>query len=239
MKILTNNFLSDIGPREKNDDSCICFEIELGIKVLAVADGVGGYARGDIASKIAIDTLIEEFQSKLIGKDIKEAFLKIISQINSKIINYSLQKKLKNVSTTFVFAVIYNNECYFCNVGDSRGYIISNNEIRFQTKDHSLVQELLDNDIITKEEAIDHPHKNIITKGLGLKNTVEPDFYEESLHKGDIIILSSDGLHDYISEQKLIDIVSENSFEKEICLNLIKEALKSTSDNVSVVVFKY
>ena len=141
----------------------------------------------------------------------------------------------KGMSTTLVSAFVRGNEALVANTGDSRAYLIRDEKIVFRTKDHSLVQQLLDEGSITEEEAKKHPMKNIITKALGIDFGV--DLYEWKLKRGDVLLLSSDGLHNYVKESKILEIASRGKLE-EIAEKLIEEALKVTKDNVTVMVFK-
>jgi len=140
------------------------------------------------------------------------------------------------VGTTLVTAFVRNGKAIIANTGDSRAYLIRGGKIAAKTKDHSLVQELVDKGEITPEEARRRPMRNIITKALGIDFGV--DFHEWELEPGDVLLLTSDGLYDYVDEDRIVEIASSEKSAEEIVRKLIEEALPVTKDNVTVVVWK-
>jgi len=144
----------------------------------------------------------------------------------------------KNMGTTLVASIVeYDGRCVIANVGDSRAYLF--NDGIWHTRDHKLVQELLDAGIISGDDAFNNPQKHILTRALGIERKVEPDFYNVNI-KNKTLLLCSDGLYDYVTNEKIENIIKmyEHDLEKA-CKMLVRAALKSgSSDNITVVIVK-
>ncbi|ADG14028.1 protein serine/threonine phosphatase [Methanocaldococcus infernus ME] len=225
--------VSHKGKRENNEDNILVEKIN-DIYLLAVADGLGGHNAGEVASKIATETLREVFLTN--NEDIESLLIKAYEEAHKRILEEAVGDK-EGMGTTLTTAVIRGDKCYIANCGDSRAYLIRNGEIVFKTKDHSLVQALIDNGIISEEEALTHPMKNIISHALGVELKV--DLYNLELKEGDLLLLSSDGLHDYVREREILDVIREKKEVKEIVNSLLELALEKTKDNVSIIVYKH
>jgi len=220
--------ISEKGVREKNEDAYLAEKIGK-YYVFAVADGMGGHAYGEIASKIAIMELKETIRR--FDDEPKNLLKKAFEKANTEILAYSKIVGARMGTTLVACLLDENGKCTIANVGDSRAYLI-NDEI-WHTKDHSYVQELVDSKIIDEKEAKKHPMKNIVTRALGVEKRVEPDFYEISL-KG-ILVLCSDGLHDYVDDVVIARVVKTHK-PKEACKMLVDIALKRSRDNITVIV---
>jgi protein phosphatase len=147
--------------------------------------------------------------------------------------------QLHGMGTTVTACVIHENLLTAAHVGDSRLYLLRGGEIKQMTKDHSLVEMLIENGTITKEDAKSHPQKNVITRAIGTSNTVDTDTYEFPVTEGDIILLCSDGLTNMIDEEKILSLVwGKKSFEN-LAQKLVKEAENSGGiDNITAVLIK-
>ncbi len=202
---------------------------------------MGGHNAGEVASKIAIETLEEEFtkryNKKLSIEEIKELLREIYNKAHEKIKENAIEDK-EGMGTTLTTAIIKGDKCIVGNCGDSRAYLIRNGKIIFKTKDHTLVQTLVDEGHITEEEAFYHPMKNILNYALGIDD-IKVDIYELNLKKGDIILLSSDGLHDYLKESEILKIVNEYSSPELIAKELLNYSLNISKDNISIIVYKH
>ncbi len=226
--ILKTNYYvkSDIGKsREKNEDAYFVHEPinkkkrEIYGSLYAVADGVGGYSRGDYASKLALKIINDSYYSQSSDIDpilrLKNAILKA----NERIYQENLKNSENNrMSTTVVVAVILGKKAIIANVGDSRAYLINKKTIKQITRDHSLVDEQVRAGIITKEEAKRSRYRNIITRSIGSERDVEVDFYTLELRKGDNILLTTDGL---------IRVVDDVEIYKKTIFNSPKKAVDS------------
>ena len=146
-------------------------------------------------------------------------------------------QELEGMGTTLEVCLIYNNKAYIGHIGDSRVYRIRNEVIRKLTKDHSYVQQLIEDKKITREEAKTHPKKNMITKALGCTPYVEPDLRARNFEKGDILILCSDGLTNMVDEKQIYEIIKEDI--QSAAERLVDEANQSGGyDNITVIIIK-
>ncbi len=203
-----------------------------------VADGMGGHKAGDLASRLAVELICEEIADsdkinplELLKHSVTVANAEIVKRAND-------DEGLKGMGTTVVAATVADDSLYFVNVGDSRLYLI-NQGIKQLSKDHSLVEEMVRLGGIKPEDAKHHPDKNIITRAVGEKGKVEIDCFEQSLHKGDIVLMCSDGLSNMIEDDEIFEIVQSSRDVVEIVQNLINKANEyGGSDNIGVVVFE-
>ena len=233
--------ITDVGMvRQVNQDYVFTTGKPLGIlqNLFVVADGMGGHQAGDYASKCTVEVMIKEI-AKSEGEDIERVLVKAIKAANREIIKEaSGDEHLKGMGTTVVAATVKEQMLYFANVGDSRLYLI-NQGIQQLSKDHSLVEEMVRLGGIKPEEAKHHPDKNIITRAIGAKEGVEPDFFEHSLKKGDIILMCSDGLSNMIEDEEIFQIVKSGRDVVEITEDLIETANENGGkDNIGVVVIE-
>ncbi len=236
---------TDVGMvRKHNEDAYRLRIISDHIAYGIVCDGMGGANGGQVASKIAADSLAEMldefFATEKNPYDITSFLRRSIRNTNDII--YQMSKKdvsLSGMGTTLVIAIVINNELFVANVGDSRAYLMTNDSILQISVDHSAVQELVDKGKITKEEAAKHPQKNIITRALGVDSMVEFDFFTYDFMPGSLVLLCSDGLSNYCSEATLLDIVNHNDSAVGITEQLVKYANKSGgSDNITALLIK-
>lgn len=225
--------LSTPGRRLKNEDYADALRNN-GRLVIAVADGLGGHTHGEVASKLAVSVVMEEL---LRAKEITPDVLKSSFEKAHERILLEASGELKGMGTTLVVAVVEGNRSLIGWCGDSRAYLIRGGEIVAKTKDHSLVQEMVDKGEITEEEAKTHPQRNIVTHALGV------DFgfssLEWELERGDYLLLSTDGLHDYIDEEDILATIETDSL-KEIADSLILTALENGSmDNITLALYRH
>lgn len=197
---------TDVGlQRKNNEDSCATLD-DAGLCV--VADGMGGHLGGEIASNIAIETVTEAFKSRGKGghderKD-AELLQKTIKAANKEIYRRgNADAALKNMGTTIVAAVFDGDYVVTANVGDSRIYRLRDGKLGQVTEDHSWVGELRKKNLISEEDARSHPLKNIITRALGMEQTVEVDVKWEKAKAGDIYLLCTDGLTDLVPDGEI------------------------------------
>lgn len=246
--------LTDIGRKRKNnEDAGIAFHYHttsLGaghqIYFLAVADGMGGHLAGEKASeetiRIISTSFVRVFTGLVFDRNLAETLAtqitKSIELANNKV--YHLSRTVPEYSgmgTTLTVCVIVGYIGVFGNVGDSRAYLIRENKIRRVTKDHSIVQTLLDLGEITEEEAFSHPQRNVITRAVGLKEKVKVDIFQEELRPGDIILLCSDGLHDMLKDNEILFYVLDSKTSRGAAKRLIEMANQcGGDDNITVAV---
>ncbi len=205
---------------------------------LVLADGMGGHSGGKHASIIAVSVAMAEYyrnRSDSIPVSLEKAFIKANTEVIKK---SQTSEELKDMGSTLVAVVIISDKMYFANVGDSRGYIIDDNNISQFTEDHSFVASLVKAGAITEEEALTHPERNIITRAIGLKPELKVDLSEQPviLKEGQYIILCCDGLHGSVSNGEIIKIVKKYKKPGYICEKLVDKANENGGpDNITVM----
>lgn len=232
---------SDVGAvRQNNQDFCLAGEFADGVTWALVCDGMGGANGGNIASETAANTIAEKlnfgYHEAMNDNSIKHLMVSAIEAANATVFSLSRSDTdLKGMGTTVVLAIIKNDNMYLAHVGDSRIYVVSKTSITQMTTDHSVVQLMLDRGEITPEEAKDHPQKNVITRALGVDDTIRIDFSQEIYNDGDIVLLCSDGLSNFVDESMILNIC--NTYDSyELADVLVAEAnANGGGDNVTVV----
>ena len=249
-------FKSDVGKKRLIDeDSIITLNLnyvsnskETEIGIFIVSDGMGGHNAGEIASSTGSKVVAQDIINGLIHglsenrnpNDVSHYKLlleKSIIRANCIIHSDSIKNKEHDgMGTTIVAALIIGKNLYLGNVGDSRAYLINKDKICQLTKDHSLVQELLDNDKITTEQAINHPKKNIVTRIVGYYSNIEVDTFHCNIVSDDEILLCCDGLTDLVSDNEIKEIVINTDDSQKSCEKLVKLANDyGGNDNISVI----
>jgi len=235
--------ISDIGNvRERNEDSYLEDEITLGGKeglLMVVADGMGGHRAGDVASRTVTDCIRNYVKS---GK--KNTYSQIlcdsILNANSKVFQMSVSNpELKGMGSTCTALLIINGKTYIAHAGDSRAYLIRNNETVQLTSDQTVAEQLRVSGQITSDDARVSPQRNILTNAVGIRETIEVEEYEPVDTKpGDSYLLCSDGLSEYITEDELGNIIDNH--EPEHACRLLVDIAKGRggSDNITVQIVK-
>jgi len=208
---------SDIGKaREMNQDAYYASQPSDTVGLYIVADGMGGYNGGEIASTIAVTAAKNYIENNFAETEhtkekLQELVKNAIEYANMLVYEKSKEiKELQGMGTTIEVALVHNNRVYIGHVGDSRVYRIRKNFIRKLTTDHSYVERLVKDGTISKEEAVHHPKKNMLTKALGCTSFVEPDVSVKGFLKDDILVLTSDGLTNMIKDEEIYNIVTDN-----------------------------
>ena len=236
---------TDIGMvRKMNQDAYYISEENDNYKLCILADGMGGYTGGEIASSLACISaatyIKENFNND--KQYTKEEIMQIIKEAmeysNKTVLERAKEEKeLEQMGTTLEVCLIYNNRAHIGHIGDSRIYRIRQNIIRKITVDHSYVQKLVKDGTITKEEAIHHPKKNMLMKALGCEEQIEPDIMVKGFNPTDKILMCSDGLTNMISEQEIYNIIEENI--ENATDNLINKAKELGGyDNITVIIIE-
>ncbi len=223
--------LSDVGRvRKDNQDSGFASE-----HLLVIADGVGGAARGDIASSTAVQAL-----RRLDGpapEDLLEALAGAIHRAHDRIAELVEQDpELDGTSTTVTAALFDGHRIGLAHIGDSRGYLLRDGTLSQLTKDHTFVQSLIDEGRITEEESRTHPHRNLILRAVDGVHETDPDLFYIELAPGDRLLLCSDGASGVLDQHRLADILGTGSIDYAV-VELIRASLEAgSSDNVTCVV---
>ena len=210
--------------------------------VLAVADGMGGHKAGEIASKIAIDTITNNFESiESLGKkeDAIEWIRNTVQDINHKIFEYTdKNQESKGMGTTLVIAIKTDDYILYGNIGDSSGFVIKNEQLHKVTKDHTLVNLLVSTGELTEEEAKYHPRKNVLMRALGANNPIDIDIFDvDTSVKG--LFLCSDGLTNMLTNEQIEKVLNSKLSIEEVVLKLINKAnMRGGHDNISIAYLK-
>ncbi len=229
--------------RETNEDYFYISNSLDQIQLFLLADGMGGYNGGEIASQLAIQTAKNYIENNF--KDIEKDRDSIIQLLGSSMeyanmVVYEKAKEnpeLQGMGTTLEICLIYNNKAYIGHVGDSRIYRVRKQFIRKLTQDHSYVQKLVKEGTITKEQAEHHPQKNMLMKALGCNAFVEPDVMVKGFLKDDILIMCSDGLSNMVDQQIIYEMASKNI--EQATKDLVQLAKdRGGYDNITVVIIK-
>ena len=214
--------------------------------IVAVADGMGGHAYGEIASKIACEGLADFFKIKP-AQDSEDDFchhnihhLKdIIHQLHKKILEESLKNKAyEGMGTTLSALLLLKGKVLTAHVGDSRIYRLRQDRLERLTVDHTMAQFLIEKREISPEDAINHPARHFLTQALGIE-IEKIDIRVEATEPGDLFLLCSDGLYDMVSDDDLLELLTAQPRKQSVCGQLLDAALNSGGrDNVTVVVVK-
>ena len=235
---------SDVGKiREMNQDYYYISNSLDEIQLYMLADGMGGYNGGEIASKLAIQTAKSYIENNFneIEKD-KDSIIQLIgsSMEYANMVVYEKSKEskeLEGMGTTLEICLIYNNRAFIGHIGDSRIYRIRKEFMRKLTKDHSYVQQLVDEGKITKEESINHPKKNMLIKALGCTEFIEPDSMVKGFIKGDILLMCTDGLTNMLTEDEIFKILKSDLIDPS--KELVQKANDAGGlDNITAVIIK-
>lgn len=233
--------VTDIGKKRKlNQDFVYTSDEAVGNlpNVYIVADGMGGHNAGDYASKCAVETVAREIRGSF-----EKSPIRILSKA-IRVANDQIRRKaredasLLGMGTTMVVATCLGRYLQVANVGDSRLYII-NDEIRQITRDHSLVEEMVRMGGLNREAARNHPDKNIITRAIGARDTIEIDFFNEELKSGDIVLMCSDGLTNMLEDEEIGRILKGEGTIEERAGKLIEAANNNGGkDNIAVILIE-
>ena len=229
--------------RKNNEDACFVIPNQ---DVYIVADGVGGNNSGEIASSTAVESLASYVKANDLGlcgspDEIFGFFTEALDIAYRRVFEMGREDSAcRGMASTVVMSYINGGSAYLANVGDSRAYLFRNGRLKRITKDHTYVNELIDQGVITEKEAESHSQKNVITKAIGAESEVEPDFYKVGLARGDIMLLCTDGLYGEVGEDRMADMlrlaVSKDVKMNDLCGAFVDEAiLAGGRDNITVI----
>ena len=237
--------LSDRGiVRANNQDTFRVDSSPEGEQLIAVlCDGMGGVHGGEVASQTAAEAFISYARQELAVSPVPDLAVigrEAAAYANLKVYDRAQRdESLLGMGTTLVAAILREEETVMINIGDSRGYWFSHGQIQQVTRDHSHVQDLMDQGIITKSEARSHPHRNLITRAVGVKDRIRSDLFRLDLQPGDRLLLCSDGLSNLVTEDELAAVLAGEEELKNCCDRLLALALdRGAPDNVTVIVLE-
>ncbi len=230
--------VTDVGQkRTMNQDFVFASDTPVGPlpNLLIVADGMGGHQAGDTASRYTVEVIVSHIKRSRERNPIR-VLRSAIETANEKVVEKAAgDERLSGMGTTVVAATVVQNYLYVANVGDSRLYLIRDH-IKQITRDHSLVEEMVRIGEISREQARNHPDKNIITRAIGAHRDVAVDFFDLDLQKGDKILMCSDGLSNMVEDAEIERIVKSGRELPKIAMDLIAKANENGGkDNIAVV----
>lgn len=234
--------LSDTGRvRAQNQDAFRIEELDRHTVLAVVCDGMGGAKSGNIASRLAIDVFVDEvvrsYKSSMNQEQLEQLLQGAVKLANFTVYDQAQQfEDFAGMGTTLVAALLSGKNATIVNVGDSRCYHITREDIRRITVDHSLVQMMVDRGDLTAEEARDYPGKNYITRAVGTEPTVESDVFAIRVERGEALLLCSDGLHNEVDDQEILFEVVHGVNNDNCCQRLLDIAnMRGSPDNVTSV----
>ena len=235
---------SDVGKaREINEDYFYISYPDDEIQLFILADGMGGYNGGEVASKLAVTSaknyILSNFEKNNSDKDTILDLVKNSSQYANMVVYEKAKEnpELSKMGTTLDICLIYQSKAFISHIGDSRIYRIRKDFMRKLTKDHSYVQQLIDEGKITKEESLKHPKKNMLMKAIGCTPFIEPDAMIKGFIKEDVILMCSDGLTNMVSEERIKQIIKENPTDATKLL--VQEANDNGgNDNITAIIIR-
>lgn len=236
---------TDIGRvRNSNQDSYAAGELPNGVAWAVVCDGMGGAAGGNVASSTAVKIISEKitslYRKGMSPLSIKNMLVTAINAANISVFDMSRANiELEGMGTTVVCTVVVDSVAYIAHAGDSRAYAVSNNEVIQLTRDHSVVQELVEKGELTVAQAKHHPNKNIITRALGVDPDIKIDYCEYDINNDDIVLLCTDGLTNFVDSEVFENIIESNPYYQIADLLVSKANENGGGDNITVVAISY
>lgn len=224
--------------RRQNQDSCASRVLEDGRVIALVCDGMGGARAGNVASSMAVELFMRRFLEES-GED-RDRMQSAAALANQEVFQRAAHDPdCAGMGTTLVAALAGEEGALILNEGDSRAYHISSEGITQITRDHSLVEDLVRRGELTREQARNHPRKNLITRALGAEPVLQTDCFRRALAPGDFLLLCSDGLSNVVTEQEMLYEVIHGGEDESCCQRLLDIALhRGAPDNVTAVLIK-
>lgn len=241
---ITFSFGSDVGKvRDHNEDWVAVhdppvLEMKRKGRLFTVADGMGGYLAGEVASKLAVETVQREYYADP-SEDPATRLRNAVQAANSLVyMSAHSDSSHAGMGTTIVTTALVGRKAYIASVGDSRAYVVHRGQLSQITQDHSFVGEQIRAGLLTKEQARVHPQRNVITRALGSQPTVQVDSFEGDLSNGDVLLLCTDGLTGHVPEERIRDLLMQLP-PKEAVQRLIEAANEGGgTDNISAIVLR-
>ncbi|MBR6408020.1 MAG: Stp1/IreP family PP2C-type Ser/Thr phosphatase [Clostridia bacterium] len=238
---------SDIGKkRSKNEDCFVTGELLNEVFYTVVCDGMGGAAAGDKASFFAcemVKTLLEKmYRTGLNDSSLKNMLVSIVLAVNAKVFEKSeSDPSLAGMGTTLVLVLVRKDSAHIIHVGDSRAYLIREGEINKLTKDHSVVQSMIDSGELTDAQAHRHPQRNYITRAIGIDRNLKVDYNNIVLHREDKILVCTDGFTEYFDDKDIYSLVQneDRDIVKTVDRIIDKTIEAGGADNITAVLMEY
>lgn len=229
---------TDVGKVRTSNEDAFGYCLDAG--VFAVCDGMGGAAAGEVASRLAVDTLIDRLCAASSPEDRRIALEESIEAANRLVFAHAEQDTaLQGMGTTLVAVAVQDHHALIGHVGDSRCYLFRAGQLTRQTNDHSLVDEQVRLGHMTQADADRSPLRNVITRAIGTQRSVDADITELPLEPGDLLLLCSDGLTREVPEPRIESILGDPRDLDQLCQSLIDAAIEAGAhDNVTAILIR-
>lgn len=244
--ILDIGVKTDAGRIRDNNQDAYYLPLDEERPLFIIADGMGGHKAGEIASNLAIEIISDNFSKSSNSEhmeedDIKDKIFSSIDEANDKIYKKAMEEEnCSGMGTTVTLAYIANKNLYIGHVGDSRAYIFKDGNLSQVTEDHSLVEELIKNGSISKEEARHHPQRNIITRAVGTSKKIVADLITLPKNKTEILLLCTDGLTNMLDDEEIKKSLINSENMQQVCEDLVQLSNdKGGYDNITVLAVKF
>jgi protein phosphatase len=227
---------SDVGQLRPNNEDASCVLPEFGL--YAVADGMGGHVAGELASRLALDTLREVVKTQPAPQrltEVGELLCEAILAANSTVFHEAETRGLLGMGTTLTALRVRGRTAVVGHVGDSRAYLINRSGSRQLTHDQTLTSLLIDSGSLDPADAAHHPDRNVLLQAIGPTPAVQPELVQARIPKGSRLLLSTDGLHDIVPEQELTDLAAEGTLEEAVHGLIDRANALGGPDNITVV----
>ena len=233
--------LTDKGKQRSNNQDSYVNYFSSHFALFVVCDGMGGHRAGDTASKVASESIQDYLISAKGRSDYEKMLVEAVQAANRKVYDLAqTDPDYFNMGTTCVAVLVTGGEAIIAHVGDSRAYLMRERSLRQLTEDHSLVQKLVNQGLLTYEGARNHPDRSTLTRAVGTDETVKVEVDRLTLEEGDRILLCSDGLTSMVEDETILEILLSDEEAKNQVTSLVQAALdKGGADNITVTVFEY
>lgn len=232
--------MTDVGRKRRSNQDAFCkARLSPGLEFLVLCDGMGGHRGGNLASEIAVRAFYELLTDRLITelrpKELKNILSGIIARVSAMIASVAAEnEEFAGMGSTVVLGIRFGKKMCIAHVGDSRAYLFRNKKLRRLTRDHSLVQDLIDGGEISLAEGERHPHRNVITRALGYAEDSEPEIVFSDIRSKDLFLFCTDGLTVSVNDQDLEKVISTTA-PQNLSSSLVSLALeRGGSDNITV-----
>ena len=232
-------YKTDIGKIRPHNEDAVKIYKNQNCTIVVIADGMGGHEAGEVASAMVLNIIEEHFNEDLIFNDsevLRKWLKQLLQQVNENILSYIEEHHLSHgMGTTAIVAVMTESFIAFAHIGDSRAYVLSHDQLRQITKDHTFVRKLVEEGKLSEQEAKNHPHRNIIMNALGVNKSLPFDYLVLERYQLDAILLCPDGLTSMVDDQEILSILNEKRSTEEKVNLLIELANRNGgTDNISV-----
>ena len=230
---------SDTGIQRDNNEDAAHAITELDLFV--IADGMGGHAAGEVASAVAVETVISVYRSRLPARRIKDEgpiLCHAVLEANEAVNRAASERDLRGMGTTLTALKFRGRTAVISHVGDTRVYRLKDGNLKQLTTDHTLVAILQKSGVISEAEAWQHPDRNVITRAVGVQGSVEPELLQARIARGARLLLSTDGLHDLVPAAEIAELASEPDLEAAINKLIARANELGSPDNVTAILLQ-